>query len=205
MVATTTIGRIQRRLPVSYDQSCQTSSNDGRQNDPVCRRQRTASEHKGACPTVHSNTYRFTLKAVRVSEFADETPGDPALHELVTELRANQAEVKRLASKLDKSCITSLTERSVSPNPRSPSPRHVSFVDHSRRPASPTGQDRQYRDNRRPDGRPQQNNRSSPWNGRYRNGMPNQQNARPQQRNPNTPSYQPRPASDVNQWLLPLR
>jgi hypothetical protein len=142
------------------------------------------------------------LKAVRVGELADETPGDPALHELVTELRANQAEVKRLASKLDKSSVASLTGGSVSPNQRSPSPRHVSFNDNARRPSS---QERPFGDNRRTDSRFQQDNRSSPWNGRSRAPsstnmrMPNQQNTRPQQRNSTTPSYQPRPASDVNQ------
>jgi hypothetical protein len=162
---------------------------------------------KGLRPNVRAHVLQSTvtdtaslLKAVRVGELADETPGDPALHELVTELRANQAEVKRLASKLEKSSVAALTDRSLTPNQRSPSPRHVSFLDNSRRPSS---QERPYRDNRRTDS--QQVNRSSPWNGRSRAPssmnmrMPNQQNAGPPPRNPNTASYQPRPATDTNQ------
>jgi hypothetical protein len=110
--------------------------------------------------------------------------------ELVKEFQRNQAEVKRLASELEKSSIAPVTDRSRSPDPRSQPPYYVSFDDQSRRPSSPTEQDRQYRDDRRSDVRPQQNNR---------NEMTNQRNARPLQLDPHTQPFEPRPATDTNQ------
>jgi hypothetical protein len=61
-----------------------------------------------------------------------------------------QTEVKRPASTLEKFNVASLTNRSSSSNQRSPSPRHVSVLDNSRRTPS---EERLHRNTRRTESR----------------------------------------------------